>query len=1280
MLYLFYIQFVKMIGFMRKMGILYAVIFAFLPFLAMAENSDNLKSGFKSPPVESLPRTWWHWIDGNITEEGITADLEAMRKVGIGSATILDITSGLPKGPVKTLSPRWYELVNHAVKEAERLGMEITVHNCPGWSSSGGPWIKPEDAMKEIAWTQTAVKGGGEVNIKLPKAQGKLGFYKDIAVVAYPSLAGESDVFKNAGFKIIKNFPTAKELKVPAYMPDYIKVTQEAEDLLGADWRKVAMLRPAKDNTPGDSVVFEFDKPYSIGGLKVSIGGPPYNAFAVFDIWVSDDGKNFRKHFTTAPMRHPAAESGFSAATAKFVKVELVGSNDGKPVSLYNMSFYPYVKIPDIDLKIFSKWGTIPRRESPEGIKPIAKNSIVDLSKYMDSEGNLKWRAPAGDWTVLRFGMVCNGRGNHPATPEGSGLECDKMSKRGVDAVWSGMMSKIVSNAGESAGKVLSATLIDSYEVGPQNWTDDFPAEFKELRGYDIVKNLPILTGRYVESADYSERFLQDFRRTIADLFAKYYGKYFSELVAKSGLKFISEPYGGPFDELLQGRYADIPMGEFWSGWNNTGNARLASNIAQINGRKFVQTETFTSGPGECWKSTPANHKTQGDNAFSEGVNRFVFHSYAHQAYERNGAGITMGIWGFHFNRKNTLWDFYDGWLSYIGKSQFMLQQGKFSASALYIAPEEVPCITPLTQIYAAKDFYCGVDLFAPNLPFGYAGNVCEPYAAFDSISVSDGKIRLKSGMKYDILIANNTETISDRLLGKIRSFANDGAIVLLGNPPKKSFGLSGYPKNQKRFDSLVSELWGGLDGTSKTSKKLGKGRVFFGVSPESVLREIGVKPDFSATRVDGKKLEDIKYILRKTESADIYFIANQAESGLAAFINAEFASACPSPEIWDAETGKIVPASVWDSSGGRTVAQLALLPRQSLFVVFDKNAEAYPHLKKAKWEPSKKLSERLVVEKALWRSTDGSKGADVTELVRSKIKDSSLKLSATSGELGGDAAPNMPKVLEVFYSIDGKKESLAVNEWKSAEIKCPPLSESGLPDREFAVERRGGKMFLRAWAEGSFEALSADGKEIKINPGKIPEKIDLSRGWTVELKNSGVKKFRKNKLESLSKSGNPDVKYFSGTARYSKKFNLPEGFLSDVVAFDLDLGKVRDIARVRLNGKDIGNLWYPPYSREVTEALKEGENILEVEVANTWFNRLVGDETLPEDAEWKPRNSNGQLLKSFPDWYMKGEKSPSGRKAFTTFRNWRKDSPLIESGLIGPVILRPSKLSALEL
>ena len=161
--------------------------------------------------MESLPRTWWHWIDGNITEEGITADLEAMRKVGIGSATILDITSGLPKGPVKTLSPRWYELVNHAVKEAERLGMEITVHNCPGWSSSGGPWIKPEDAMKEIAWTQTAVKGGGEVNIKLPKAQGKLGFYKDIAVVAYPSLAGESDVFKNARFKIIKGFGRRKK-------------------------------------------------------------------------------------------------------------------------------------------------------------------------------------------------------------------------------------------------------------------------------------------------------------------------------------------------------------------------------------------------------------------------------------------------------------------------------------------------------------------------------------------------------------------------------------------------------------------------------------------------------------------------------------------------------------------------------------------------------------------------------------------------------------------------------------------------------------------------------------------------------------------------------------------------------------------------------------------------------------------------------------------------------------------------------------------------------------
>ena len=1246
----------------------------FAAALAARSDSAGLKSEFANPPADSLPRTWWHWIDGNVTKSGITADLEAMRKAGIGSATILDITSGLPRGPVKTLSPEWYGLVNHAVKEAARLGMKITVHNCPGWSSSGGPWIRPEDAMKEIAWTQTVVDGGREIHISLPKAEGKRGFYRDVAVVAYPSIPGDGEVFRDLEFKILAGFPKAGDLKVPPYIPDYITVTQKTEDLLGDDWRKVAMLRPAKGDRPGDSVTFQFEKPYSAGGFKVSIGGPPYDAGAVFEISVSDDGKNFRRHFRTSPMKYPGGETGFPLVSAKFIRVELAEGNGGEPVSLYGMSLSSSVKIPDIDLKTFAKWGTIPRRPVPSGIIPIGGNSIMDVSKFMDSEGNLVWNAPKGKWTILRFGMVCNGRGNHPATPEGTGLECDKMSKRGVDAAWSGMMERIVSGAGALAGKTFSATLVDSYEVGPQNWTDDFPAEFERLRGYGIVRNLPILAGKYVESAEYSERFLRDFRRTIADLFAKYYGEYFAEVVHKSGLELESEPYGGPFDELLQGRYADVPMGEFWGGWNNTGNARLASNIAQINGRKYVQAETFTSGPGERWKSVPAAHKLQGDNAFSEGVNRFVFHSYAHQPYETDGAGLTMGIWGFHFNRKNTLWDYYDGWLSYVGRAQHLLQQGKFVSSVLYVAPEEVPSITPLTQIYAAKDFYCGANLFAPALPAGYAGNVCEPRAILDSVSVSGGKIRLKSGMEYGLLAVNNVRVASPGLLKKIQALAREGANILLGKRPDGPLGLEGYPEDSE-FREAVEGLWGGLDGVSKTSKRIGAGRVFFGAPIAEVLSEIGLAPDFEAFLPGGKRAENIKYIHKKTEELDIYFVSNQSEGGSPVLVTAKFAAECASPEIWDAESGKTSAAPVWKSGGNRTEIPLWLFPSQSLFVVFPRGAGVRPHFESAEWVPDERRAPRLAVDRAVWRSEDGSKCVDVTAIVRSKIDGDSLKIGAASSELGGDCAPNKPKVLEICYSMDGEKKTLAAKEWGTAEIKCPHAPKSGVWGKGFDVEFRGGKPVLRAWENGTLEARAPDGVKISLAAGEIPKSLDLSRDWEVELGKSGGKKIKMPMLKSLSESADPDVKYFSGTSVYRKSFEVPAEFFAGRIAAELDLGDVRDIARARLNGEELGNLWHPPFARDVTGLLKEGKNFLEIEVANTWFNRLVGDERLPDDAEWKPKNKNGQLLKSFPEWFLKGEKSPAGRRAFTTFRNWTKDDKLSDSGLIGPVILRPSRI-----
>ncbi|MEO6526075.1 MAG: glycosyl hydrolase [Gemmatimonadaceae bacterium] len=110
--------------------------------------ADAWDESFVNPPSTARPHTWWHWMNGNVTADGITRDLEAMARVGVGGVQMFDVGTGIPKGPVETLSPEWLRLVRHAISECDRLGLSFTMHNCPGWSSSGGPWVTPDRAMQ----------------------------------------------------------------------------------------------------------------------------------------------------------------------------------------------------------------------------------------------------------------------------------------------------------------------------------------------------------------------------------------------------------------------------------------------------------------------------------------------------------------------------------------------------------------------------------------------------------------------------------------------------------------------------------------------------------------------------------------------------------------------------------------------------------------------------------------------------------------------------------------------------------------------------------------------------------------------------------------------------------------------------------------------------------------------------------------------------------------------------------------------------------------------------
>lgn len=1082
-----------------------------------AAAADALAEGFANPPAESRARTWWHWMDNNISREGITKDLEAMKRAGVGGATILDIALfRASNGPVKSLTPEWYEMVNWAGREADRLGLSLSFHNCPGWSSSGGPWIKPENAMKMIEWTETVVTGSAPVRVALPACPSPVGFSRDVAVVAFPSVTG--DAYDRAAYEpVATNAHLDASLKAPA-VPK------------GCSW--VVGTQGAKEEQWID---YAFRAPVEIGTVRLRIG-PQFSQYQLdnqvtCEFRVSDDGKAWRSHdVSDSTQKLDPTVFSFPPVTTRHVRVVFrrVGRTDKGWAAVKGISFAPGERVPHADRKAYrvffrNAFQDVPY--VPTNSRPCRADSAVDparvqvISDKMAADGTLAWTPPApGPWTVLRFMMVARKSGNHPVNPEASGLECDKLSRAGVDAALGGMMTRIMDDAKKAGVKSFKYTLVDSYEVGAQNWTDGLEKTFRDRRGYAIEPFLPAITGRYVGDADRTERFLQDFRWLVSTLYAEAYGDYFATVCHEKGLLFENEPYVGPFDEMRLGKSVDVPMGEFWHGPpSSLGTARLAGNLGDVYARRYVQTETFTAGgKAAAWTSYPEDHKVQGDAAFCAGVNRFVFHSYAHQSFDTPGPGVSMGPYGFHFNRHNTLWEFYPGWLGYVGRAQFLLQQGHGVADALYVTRENVPVKAD----------------WRPELPFGRKGNSCGADLFMEGAAVRDGLVTLPSGMSYRLLVLAQAEEPSPAYLRKAVALAEAGAEVWLGTRPTRAFGLVGHPASDAEVARLAARLWD-VFADGAVSARVGKGRVWRRLSPGDVLVRLGVPPDFALDAPPSAA--DVKFIHRALPDRDLYFVANVASNPGAAFDGKIRFRATGAVELWDADdASRVSLPGCRPLANGVTEVPLRLAPTESTFVVFRRD--------------------------------------------------------------GGAPAPVRP---------EGEPKAVAD---LSADWTVTFQPERGAPAGEVAFPR----------------------------------------------------------LTRLDKSDVPGIRYFSGTATYRRTLTL-DGAAVPARAW-LDLGGVHDVARVFVNGKDCGFAWHRPFRVEVTGALRPGANAVEVQVANRWVNRLIGDEELPVEGEWS--RSEPHLLRTWPDWFRAGQPAPGGRIAFATCRPYDKGDRLMPSGLEGPVRL----------
>jgi len=1216
---------------------------ALLPLLtsiAAPDSADSLAAGFQSPPASAKPQTWWHWMNGNVTKEGITADLESMQRVGIGGAQIFNASEGIPAGPVKFNSPAWHEMFTFAVKEANRLGLQLCVHNCAGWSSSGGPWDSPEHSMEHVVMTETKVAGGEKFSGTLPQPRAEWNVYHDIAVLAFHQPDGEGKSMRSAS---------------PRVSASVANINGDAV----LDNNAFTFVTLPTNSLP-QYVQLEFPQPFASRNATLTFGQGAGEVKGV--IQVSDDGQNFRdlRQFTTPnkPTR-PLTFAFNQSVSAKFYRIKFVSiGSRTRGLEIAGIDLSPRLRIEDVEAKDGDTGAFVNSSDVADNAPAnllIQHDAVLDLTGKMDASGKLDWDAPAGgNWIVLRVGRTPTGRNNHPAPDEGTGPECDKFSAAALDAHWAGFVQKCIDDAGPLAGKgkTFNNVLIDSYEVGGQNWSENFRAEFQKRRGYDPLKFLPAFTGRVVDSPEISERFLFDVRRTISDLFADNYYGHFKELCDAHGMFASIEPYVGPYESMQQGAAAEIPMGEFWVDANSVDSSvKLASSVGHVYGRNVIGAESFTARPGNHgrWLDDPYALKALGDKIYTYGINRYIFHRFAMQPWTNRWPGMTMGQWGTHFDRTSTWWEQGRAWIQYVTRCQYLLQSGRFVADAAYFCGENSPA-----QMRAGD----------PALPAGYD---------FDSIgedalkgaTVENHELVLKSGMRYRVLVLPPSDRdISPPLLEQISALVKNG-LILVGPPPEHAPGLENYPQCDQEVKSLAAEIWGKCDGKTRTENRFGKGRVYWGATMQTILADLKDKPDFELAPDTKSKL---LYLHRLDGDADIYFVSNQRDR----FDSAEctFRVSGKTPELWHADTGVMEPAPVWREEKGRTIVNLDFDPSGSVFVVFRKTASK-DHVISASLAPSDKNSAHvptLVIHSAVYGNlqSESPKTVDLTDKLSDLADNGSLVAQINNTLAGRDPIYGQAKECRVDYSLDGVRGTVTVAENDTLALGKPALGE---PQSLALHVDANGKIFVSATSPGKVNLTFASGTKASTLVGAVPPMIEITGSWNLSFPPhwGAPESATFDSLKSWTDSTDEGIKYFSGTATYSKEIDIPAADMSSSHSLWLDLGRVKNLAEVWVNGKWLGILWKPPFRVDIGGVAHTGKNQLEIKITNLWPNRLIGDEQLPDDRQWV-----GKRLREWPQWVLDGKPSPTGRYTFTTWHHWTKDDALLESGLIGPVKLVP--------
>jgi hypothetical protein len=876
--------------------------------------NDTLETGFKNPSDDLRVGCYWYWIDKTVTEEGVVADLHAMKKAGITRAYI-GLTGGGEE--LKFMGDAWWKLIHTTLKTAGELNIEIGMFNCPGWSQSGGPWIKPSMSMRYLTAVQARVSGPAKFSQKLniaesqiPKVrelwwgdeayQAKPEDFQDVKVLAFPVNAGAmQNLFEIKGAKI----STSKNVKI---------VDNNRYQFLDDKEAFVELTLP--EARPARSFTLLINNKIFRAGIELQAGdGSGFRTVKKLARVLDRTDNTLARGF----LPYSPLTMNFDEASAKTWRV-VFGKPGGDATFELALAQRPVVeRYSEKTLaKMFNSeappWDAFMwEAQTADASLSIKPSEVRDISSSLAADGTLNWDVPEGEWVILRTGMLPTGVQNSPSPAGAAGPEVDKINRKHVDFHHEQFIGEVVRRIPPEDRKTLRVNVLDSYEKGGQNFTDDFIGIFKQRYGYDPTPFLPAYSGYAVGSPELSDRFLWDVRRLVSDRIAHEYVAAMREKSHRDGMTVWLENYGtwGFAGEFLQyGGQADEVGGEFWIGGHlGSPENRCATSCAHIYGKPKVWAEAFTSGGGH-YSIYPGSIKQLGDWAFSEGITAYILHVYIQQHLNNDYPGIDAW-YNVQFNRKNTWFSHLDLFTTYIRRCGYLLEQGLDVADVAYYIGEDAPKMCGITD---------------PALPAGYHYDFINAEVLLRDLTVQDGKLRLPHGTQYRALVLPPQETMRPEVLEKVISLVNEGAIVI-GNPPKRSPSMENYPQADKNVQALAVKLWGNKP---EKTHAYGQGKILTNTTLAEVFKMINLPPDFT---VD--KDAPVLYTHRKNGDTEIYFLTNQSNKQVK--VSPRFRVTGKRPELWDAVSGthRTLPAFVQDEA--TTTVPLQLEAYESAFVVF---------------------------------------------------------------------------------------------------------------------------------------------------------------------------------------------------------------------------------------------------------------------------------------------------------------------------------------------------------